>query len=71
MITISILMSQIALAEVLTETSDICSPVLQQIWKDKILKNRYFPKNRNLMLATFKSCCYFSIPTSVWLQKKF
>ena len=58
-------MSQIALAEVLTETSDICSPVLQQIWKDKILKNR------NLMLATFKSCCYFSIPTSVWLQKKF
>ena len=53
MITILILMSQIALAEVLTETSDICSPVLQQIWKDKILKNRYFPKNRNLMLAIF------------------
>ena len=44
MITILILMSQITLAEVLTETSDICSPVLQQIWKDKILKNRYFPK---------------------------
>lgn len=58
-------MSQIASAEVLTETSDICSPVLQQIWKDKILKNCYFRKNRNLILASCKSCCYFSIPTSV------
>lgn len=64
-------MSQIASAEVLTETSDICSPVLQQIWKDKMLKNCYFRKNRNLILASCKSCCYFSIPTSVWLQKKF
>ena len=31
--------------KVLKETSDICSPVLQQIWNDEILKKCQFPEN--------------------------
>ena len=46
-------MCQPALAKVLTETSDICSPVFHQIWKDEILKNCHFPKN--LILADITS----------------
>ena len=34
--------------EVLKETSDICSPVLQQIWNDEILKKCQFPENLKL-----------------------
>ena len=34
-------------AKVLKEAFDICSPVLQQIWNDKIFKC-YFPKNLKL-----------------------
>ena len=34
--------------EVLKETSDICSPVLQQIWNDEIFKNCQFPENFKL-----------------------
>ena len=36
------------LAKTLKETSDICSPVLQQIWNDEILKKCQFPENRKL-----------------------
>ena len=34
-------------AKVLNETSDICIPVLQQIWNDEILKNCRCPENFN------------------------
>ena len=34
-------------AKVLKETSDICSPVLQQIWNDEILKSVSFRKILN------------------------
>ena len=34
--------------KVLKETSDICSPVLQQIWNDEIFKNCQFPENFKL-----------------------
>ena len=34
-------------AKVLKETSDICSPVLQQIWNDEILKMCQFPEILN------------------------
>ena len=35
-------------AKVLKETSDICSPVLQQIWNDEVLKKCQFPENLKL-----------------------
>ena len=35
-------------AKVLNETSDICGPVLQQIWNDEILKKCQFPENLKL-----------------------
>ena len=35
-------------AKVLKETFDICSPVLQQIWNNEILKNCQFPENLKL-----------------------
>ena len=35
-------------AKVLKETSDICSPVLQQIWNYQILKKCQFPENLKL-----------------------
>ena len=43
-------------AKVLKETSDICSPVLQQIWNDEILKKCQFPDNLKLadMTPVFK-----------------
>ena len=34
-------------AKVLNETSDICIPVLQQIWNDEILKKCRCPENFN------------------------
>ena len=39
-------------AKVLKETSDICSPVLQQIWNDEILKKCQFPENLKLANIT-------------------
>ena len=35
-------------AKVLKETSDICSPVVQQIWNDKIFKKFQFLENLKL-----------------------
>ena len=35
-------------AKVLTETFDICNPVLQQIWNNEILKKCQFPENLKL-----------------------
>ena len=35
-------------AKVLKETFDICSPVLQQIWNNEILKKCQFPENLKL-----------------------
>ena len=40
------------LAKVLKETSDICSPALQQIWNDEILKKCQFPGNLKLAAIT-------------------
>ena len=36
-------------AKVLKETSDICSPVIKQIWSDKIFKKRHFPEDFKLV----------------------
>ena len=40
------------LAKVLKETSDICSPVLQQKWNDGILNKCQFPENLKLAAIT-------------------
>ena len=39
-------------AKVLKKESNICSPVLQQIWNDEILKKRQFPENLKLAEIT-------------------
>ena len=39
-------------AKVLKETSDICSPVHQQIWNDEIFKKYQFPENLKLAEIT-------------------
>ena len=43
-------------AKVLKETSDICSPVLQEIWNDEIFKKCQFPENLKLadIIPVFK-----------------
>ena len=43
--------SNTIIANVLKETSDSCNPVLQQIWKDKILKNCQFSENVKLQIT--------------------
>ena len=43
-------------AKALKETSDICSPVLQQMWNDETLKKCQFPENLKLadIIPVFK-----------------